>query len=319
MDLDEYYSELKEKSWLGQSVNVFNPDFDNIFEYIPGFRREPLKYGNHINKYLDLITRQPFRDDNKIIPVATVSPRYALIQHKEIIYWLRAGLEAAYLNIEDMQIEIILSEYGERFKIKVNIPDLNFDPGDGFKIEQLVEAKNSVDKSCALEFTIMRRRLVCLNGMWVADGQDRLRKIHNIDWMERPNISEFLIERISNVSGFEDLMSDLIDYDITIDEIENWADDVLSKKWGKHVAARFCQIARVGYDGRVGRAPKGSPPHEYFVSSDIEVPGACAPIKNLYHLSQALSWVANKRSSIEDSDSFLQNIPTLLKPLLESH
>ncbi|MFC1882791.1 hypothetical protein ACFL2S_15035, partial [Thermodesulfobacteriota bacterium] len=155
-----------------------------------------------------------------------------------------------------------------------------------------------------------------LNGMWVADGEDRLRKIHNIDWMNRRNISEFLIERISNVSGFENFISGLIEYEITIDEIENWADDVLLKKWGKHAAARVCHIASAGYDGRVGRAPKGTPPHEYFVSSDIEVPGACAPINNLYHLSQALSWVANKRSSIEDSDSFLQNIPSLLTPLM---
>jgi hypothetical protein len=218
-----------------------------------------------------------------------------------------------------VHIEIILSEYGERFKIRLIIPDWNFDPGDGFEVGHLIEASNSVDKSCALEFTIMRRRLVCLNGMWVADGKDRLRKIHNIDWMNRHNITEFLIERISNLSGFEDLMSELIDYDITIDEIENWADEVLSKKWGKKIAARVCHIAKVGYDGRVGRAPKDTPPHECFVSSDIEVPGACAPITNLYHLSQALSWIANNRSSIEDSDSFLQSIPNLLKPLLESH
>jgi hypothetical protein len=299
------------------SVKVFTPHFENILEYVPKFRREPLKYGHHINEYLDLITRQPFRNDDRFIPVATVSHRYALIQHIEVINWLREGLEAAYLNIEeDMQIELILSEYGERFKIRLNIPDLNFDPGDGFEIGHLIEARNSVDKSCALEFTILRRRLVCLNGMWVADGKDRLRKIHNIDWMNRRNITEFLIERISNVSGFEDLISELIHYDITIDEIENWADDVLSKKWGKDIAARVCHIARVGYDGRVGRAPRDIPPHERFVSSDDEVPGACAPINNLYHLSQTLCWIANKRSSIEDSDSFLQNIPNLLKPLL---
>jgi hypothetical protein len=228
-------------------------------------------------------------------------------------------LKIANLDKEDIQIELIISEYGERFKIRVNIPELNFDPGDGFEIEQLVEARNSVDKSCALEFTITRRRLVCLNGMWVSDGKDRLRKIHNIDWMNRRNISEFLKERISNVSGFENLISELTEYAITIDEIEKWADDVLSKRWGNHIAARICHIARVGYDGRVGRASKGTPPHDFFVSSDVEVPGACAPINNLYHLSQALCWIAEHRSSIEDSDSFLQTIPSLLRPLLQSY
>jgi len=197
MDYNKYYSELKEKSWFGQKVDVHNPHFDNIVEYVPEFRREPFKYGHDINEYLDLIIRQPFRDDHRTIPVATVSPRYALIQHKEVINWLREGLKIANLDKEDIQIELIISEYGERFKIRVNIPELNFDPGDGFEIEQLVEARNSVDKSCALEFTITRRRLVCLNGMWVSDGKDRLRKIHNIDWMNRRNISEFLKERIS--------------------------------------------------------------------------------------------------------------------------
>jgi hypothetical protein len=62
--------------------------------------------------------------------------------------------------------------------------------------------------------------------------------------------------------------------------------------------------------------PKAMNPSKYPVSSDVEVPGACAPIKTVYHLAQAMSWIAQHRPTIEDSDAQLDDIPRLLKPFL---
>src|SRR5579863_4542306 len=39
------------------------------------------------------------------------------------------------------------------------------------------------------------------------------------------------------------------------------------------------------------------PAHSQRVSSDRLVPGACAPVRTLYHAAQALSWTASRRSS----------------------
>lgn len=261
--------------------------------------------------------RLPIQKDTRVIPVATVSQRYALVQHHELINWLEKGISASSLNPADMDTELVMSEYGERLKLKVLLPDMSFDADDGYQVEQFIEVHNSVDRSCALEFMITRRRLVCLNGMWTSDGKDRLRKIHNIDWMNREDASEFIKDRLSHVSGFKTYIQELIGYNVSRESIEVWADDVLTKSWGVHAAARVCHIARSGYDGKVGRPRKNTPPHSYPVSSDIEVPGACAPVKNLYHLCQAMSWVAGQKNTIESSDTILEEIPRLIISLME--
>lgn len=40
MQLEEYYEKLKDKTWLGQKVQVHNIKFNNLRKYIPKFRRE---------------------------------------------------------------------------------------------------------------------------------------------------------------------------------------------------------------------------------------------------------------------------------------
>src|ERR1700682_1771815 len=49
----------------------------------------------------------------------------------------------------------------------------------------------------------------------------------------------------------------------------------------------------------------------------VAVPGAPREAKNAYHICQALSWVAKERRQIQDQLDGLQQIPQLMKALLQ--
>lgn len=309
-------AEYSQRLWFGQNMYEGLVSLGVVPSNLPEFTREPFGVDQNQNKYLNVISRLPVGNDKRTIPVATVSNRYALIQHKEVLSWLSEGLKAVNYFSDDIIVEMMMSEYGERLHLAVAIPEIEFDPGDGFPLRLVIEARNSVDRSCAFEVRLRWRRLVCLNGMWVQE-EDILRKIHNVDWMNRKNVAAFIDERVGEISGYKQMLDTWLHKQVSQTEIEKWADEHLAKSWGVHMAARLCHIARSGYDGVVGRAKVKTPASQYFVSSDKQVPGACAPVKNLYHLSQALTWLAGDRGSVEDSDIKSADIPKLLKHFLK--
>lgn len=283
---------------------------------LPEFSREAFGTQPNQNQYLHVITRLPIGLDQRTIPVATVSRRYALIQHREVFAWLAEGLKTVNCFSDDVTVEMMMSAYGERLHLSVVVPKIEFDPGDGMPMMMTIEARNSVDRSCAFEVRLRWRRMVCLNGMWVKD-EDVLRKIHHVDWMNRKNVAHFIDERVSDISGYKQMLETWLGTTLSFPEIEKWADQNLAKAWGVHLAARACHIARSGYDGIVGRAKEKTPQSNYNVSSDTQVPGSCAPVKNLYHLSQVLTWLAGNRGSVEDSDAKTADIPKLLQHFLK--
>jgi hypothetical protein len=305
-------------SWYGQKVLKGNYLLGNLASYLPKFSREPFGEGKGINEYLQKIVRLPLNEDQRKIPVAIVSRRYALIQHKEVYSWLMEGLKALDYYSDNISVETLMSEYGERLHLAVHVPKFDYNPGDNKDLGLIVEARNSVDRSCAFEVRLRWRRLVCSNGLWIQE-KDILRKIHNIDWMNRKNVADFINERVVDISGYKGMISSWHGTKISRSQIEEWADEVLTKKWGVHLAARCCHIARSGYDGIVGRVKAKTPASKYVVSSDMEVPGTCAPISNLYHLSQVLTWLAGNRKNIEDSDIKTSDIPKLLKHFISAN
>jgi hypothetical protein len=317
VNVQEWLRQRKEQTWFGQKVTREEYAAGVMPEHIPEFRREHFGEGDNRNEYLDRIVRLPIGNDTRTIPVATVSRRYALIQHKEVFLWLKNGLDTAKKYTTNLSSEIVMSEYGERMKLTVHLPELGFKPEDDFEVSLGVEVRNSVDRSCAFEVRLHWRRLVCSNGTWVRES-DRLRKVHHVDWMNRRDVADFIKERVEDASGMKDMINRWIHAKLDRSQIEGWANDHMAKAWGVHAAARICHIARSGYDGIVGRPKAGTKASQYPVSSDVEVPGACAPIRTVYHLAQALSWVAQHRPTIEDSDAQLDDIPRLLKPLLSA-
>ncbi len=53
------------------------------------------------------------------------------------------------------------------------------------------------------------------------------------------------------------------------------------------------------------------------MSSTDEVPGAFAPVRNAYDISQVLSWIAGHRGTIQEQLKWTMDIPYLMDTLLE--
>ena len=88
-----YADDVSEKTWLGQRLHTSTIQLNQAVNFVPEFERMHFGDGANKNEYLDMIARLPFNGDKRTIPVATVSRRYALVQHKEVIRWLKQGLE----------------------------------------------------------------------------------------------------------------------------------------------------------------------------------------------------------------------------------
>ena len=302
------------RSWLGQEVSMFKCRLGDLNARLPVFERGPFGEGANENRYLRTIVRQPLGEDKRLIPVATVSNRYALVQHREVCQWLSAGLESLGFRPDDLEVEVVMSEYGERFRIAVRLVRFDFDPGDGDRLGALIEIINSVDRSCALEVRLRWRRLVCLNGLWI-DEKDTLRKIHNVDWMSHRSVATFIGERTADMAGFKQTLARWLATPLDLATIDGWAAELLAERWGVQLAARCLHIVRTGWDGTVERSNGKARLADIRVRSETQVPGAHAPVGNLYHLSQVLTWLARDRGTVDEADEMALSIPRLLRNL----
>ena len=306
--MNDWYNELK---WMGQRVtHKKDLSLEDVSKHLPSFDREPFQP----NDYLDIIIRKPFGNDDRRIPVAAVSKRYALIQHHEFLDWLKDGVKCVGLEPEELPTEFWMTDYGERLRLRFKVSSKSFDSGDGHLMFLTAECFNSVDRSIAFEIRMVWLRLVCLNGLIVQE-RSGLRKIHDAVWMNRADPATFLADQLAHVDQRFKPFEDWIAHRVTLDRINAWADEFVAKTWTVEAAARTCYIARTGHDGMVLR-PRGKVgPHERLVTSEIEVPGAAVPAQNLFDLAQDLSWIASRRKSIEEQVDWVRSIPTLIDQL----
>jgi len=302
--------------WVNQPVSQIRCPLGEVGGHIPSFSREPLAKSGGVNKYMDLIFREPIGDDTCRMPVATVSPRYALIQHSQVYNWLRAALRDLFGDADNLIVDLYSSPYWERLQLAVWLPELDFDPGDGHPITVRLEMRNSVDRSCAFEVRFRWVRIICWNGLFDFD-EARLRKIHHLDWMNRRDPVEFIRKQISCIPEVGAFYGELMATPVSIPKIYKWAEKELRPKWGVEAAARVCHICETGYDGlvqHVGRRKLEA--HEYAVSSDKQVPGLTPPINNCYHLAQVLSWMAGRQQDVGFMDKRTRDIARLIRPLM---
>jgi hypothetical protein len=301
-------------TWLGQRVTGWKEvPLPSVSQMLPCFDRGP--FG--VNDYLDVIVRRPFLEDSNFVPVASVSRSYVLVQHGAIAEALREAIERTGFSPDTLTADLTLSNYGERMHLDVRLPAFDINPGDGHDMSLMVTCVNSVDKSCALEITVRWQRLVCSNGMMRNEKSD-LRRIHHTDWLTAENIAAYLSEQFEAAPGDVSVFKKWRETTVTLDEIDVWADTVVSARWGAWAAARTCHIALTGYDGVIADPFDKALPHERVVTSDTEVPGSCAPVENIFHLSQVLSWIANHRNTMEDRLSKNREIYDLVGPLVNS-
>lgn len=297
--------------WNNQPVKEYRGDLTDVLGLLPEFKSKSFGEGKNANPNLRQIVRLPIGKDNRIIPVAVVSNRYALIQHRQIVENFQYAIQEAGFNISSLTARLLISEFGERIYLSVEMPNFDFNPGDDYDISMNLNCINSVDKSCALEISTSWERLVCSNGL-IINESDSLRKIHNIDWMKKKKIKEYLKEVLKRTEGEVCVIRDWKNKKINQDKFKKWTDKFLKEKWGPGKAARVHHIAFYGYDGKLCDNQSESPVYLRNFKEESEVPGQLPPIRNLFQLSQALSWVAGTEKSFEERRGKQRQIPNFI-------
>jgi hypothetical protein len=237
----------------------------------------------------DQINRQPIAKDELDIPVATVSKQYALIQHHDLIDAVASGLNDLGLNPDALAAQLRLSDYGERMHLRLMLVKETFNPGDGNLLGIALNCLNSVDRSTSLELRISWYRLVCDNGMYLTDTE-KMRRVH-LGSLKREDITDYLKSQIAETEIDKGRLSDWYQTPVTIAQVEAWATMRLHRT-GVSSSRLELVISRVvastgklpGLRKRCVRACVGVFP--------TAGPGACAPVTNVYHVSQVLSWLA---------------------------
>lgn len=331
----------KTLKWHSREVLEGSGRISELRQEIPYFTTTPFRIeGAGVNKYLTLIVREPLREDQGYlfpsddqaelkIPVATVSKKYKLVQHRHIVKILETALKQIGLDPDHLTANLTITDYGECMRVSFTLPNYQFDPGDGGEAILLrVNALNSVDKNTSLEINLTWCSLDSMTGMLVhQNAREKKEHRRQLRIPLESLIKEFLQQQLSRASRdirqFQQWQrrkvsrEELSRAKPSPGQIEHWIDKTVAKKWGVHAAARVYHIAKTGYDGEVKPfAPKVNP-HEYKIEFTNRVPGSFAPVRNAYDISQVLSWLASRRGTIEDQLDRMMDIPDLMRALLK--
>jgi hypothetical protein len=308
---------LADSTWEGAAVISMTGKLSEIYQTVPIFSRHPFRSGGEENRYKDEIRREPLKVDEEQIPVATVSKTYSLIQHRDVLASIYRALKLLNFECADFDSTLLMSEYGERILWSCQLPNFDFDPGDGHPLVLRMNCVNSVDMSTSLEVTLSWFRLVCSNGMMFGMGDSRMRKRH-IRSLDPADVAEYIREQLSQAKEEQSLYREWLHHEVTLEQASDWVDMSVAREWGPHAAARVWHVMALGMDGEVQPVNDKRPPHRIELKSLSVVPGAPVPTGNLFHASQALSWVAGTRNSVQERIQYITAIPALIRPLAEA-
>ena len=306
-------SRLIDCTWEGATVVELTGQVAELFPHVPVFSRHPFRVGGEENRFKDEIRREPLKITDEPMPVATVSKAYSLIQHRDVLASVFRALKMIHIDISGVESSLLLSEYGERMHWSCAIPNMDFDPGDGHALVLRINSLNSVDTSTVLEITFSWYRLICSNGMMFGLKDSRLRRRH-IQSLDPEDIADYLKEQLDQLPKEKSLYATWFNTTVEPPVLVGWIDEEVANKWGPHAAARVWNIINAGFDGEVEQV-RNLKPHQLPLTSQNAVPGACAPVRNLFHVSQALSWIAGTRNTIPERLEYVKMIPQLMEPL----
>ena len=306
---------LTDWTWEGATVIERTGTVAELFQQIPVFSRHSFRVGSEENRFKDEIRREPLKITEDPLPVDTVSKTYSLIQHRDVLASVFRALKMIGIDISGVASSLLLSEYGERIQWSRPIPNIGFDPGDGYPLVLRINCLNSVDTTTVREIAFSWYRLVCSNGMMFGLGDTRLRRRH-IQSLDPEDIAAHLKEQLDQRPEEQKMYARWRETRVEISTLSGWIDEKVAKDWGPHAAARVWNIINQGYDGEVEQV-RDRKPHQLPVKSTNAVPGACAPITDLFHISQALSWFAGARNTIPKRFEYMKAIPRLMEPLNE--
>ena len=300
--------------WKARDVRYWKGRWNLLQGQVPRFTTEDFCVGpdGPANPYQRSVVRQPMTRVEKAIPVAVVSNSYTLVQHTEVANKCFEGIQSAGIKTDELECELGLTELGEWMNLRVYFPDrFSHIPFDGNKICLRLECINSVDRSSKLIILLSWLRIICTNGMVVRRTRTELSDIHNehLDLKQVPIVigkaMKMVEDDVRRLKGWEERPIPKT--------FPDWINGTLADRWGKKAACRTFHICQSGHDVEYQDPFALGEPTEKPVKKIRPVPGAPMPARNLYDLSQALSWIATSRPNSEERLDWQSAIPKLME------
>ena len=336
---------LRNRTWQGREINVWKDIMSNLLQYIPKFKEVPYAIENEgVNPNMNMIVRDRLKPhpgtllpdkDQVQVPVATVSKKYQLVQHRQVLDSLASALRKKGFDLSRLEAELCLTEFGERMWFSFTLPAYSFnlpdDALDKHPLNLTVNALNSVDKTTALEINFFWYRVICGNGMVYGENL-KFKEIHKTDSINPDAIEKFVERQLEQYDSQQQILMKWYDAKVAIMDlsgstphsghIEKWLEKSVSKAWNVDAAARAYYIAKTGCDGKFVNTGKKKKPKFNDLTLDqktiTQVSGAFAPVRNAYDISQVLSWLAGQQGTIQKQLKWMADIPTLISALLKA-
>jgi hypothetical protein len=271
-----------------------------------------------INSYLDMVYRLPIRQSERPVPVGVVSKNYRLLDHHQILRTIQQSMATRKLDLKDVRVIAEWTIHGERAHFSIIFPpEEHFTVGTVGNEDEMrfrIEVFNSVDGSCRLMAIAGWLRFVCTNGLIIGAALMQLQQQHRqqleIEELGR-RVGEAIESTWSDKAKFERWMSAGVDRSVLVP----WIDDDVRALWGVKAAVRVLGIATDGWDVEPVGAVANRKPSEIRTSRTRTVPGADAPVRNLFGVSQVLSWIAGQRAEISEDLEWRSQVHDLMAKL----
>jgi hypothetical protein len=293
--------------WLGEPADEHIGLLADIRHCLPEFQRRP--FGAHPR--MDMIVRHD-GETGEPVPIATVSKQYALIQHAEVVDALKTALTPAGEDPGGLECRLTMTESGSRMALRVTLPErFACTPPDGHRLALTYECFNSVDRSVPLFALLGWFRFVCRNGLVIGRTHARLRRYHRPP-LRIEDLSPLLDDGLEAAAAEADALTASTRRPVTQAALDAWVDGPVAQAWGPFAATRVHAIATIGMDGLPSRQPRGARPHERSLVWEEPVPGAGAPCRDVYGVTQALAWVASRRNNVAEREAWRRQISDLV-------